>query len=252
MLKINPKFNHLQSEITKSIEKYNTSGELLVAGKRNSIKLFSTSEVTLNIKSFKKPHLFNQIIYGYIRKSKARRSFEYASILAEKQIGTPEPIAYQENKNIFGLKDSYYVCEHINCDLTYKELVESNYPDGENILRQFIHFSYKLHQNGIEFKDHSPGNTLILDKKNGTYDFYLVDLNRMNFHETMSFETRMKNLSRLTPKKEMVEVMSNEYAKLSGENETLVFEAMWRFTSEFQYRFFRKKRLKKKFLFWKK
>lgn len=252
MLKINPKFKHLQNEISKSIENYHTSGELLVAGKRNSIKLFSTSDVTLNIKSFKKPHFYNQIIYGFIRKSKARRSFEYATILINKNIGTPEPIAFHENKNIFGLKDSYYVCEHINCDLTYKELVETDYPDGENILRQFVKFSFQLHQNGIEFKDHTPGNTLIVDKKNGSYDFFLVDLNRMNFHDTMSFEKRMKNLSHLTPKKEMVEVMSNEYAKLSGENEALVFETLWRFTSEFQHRFFRKKRLKKKFLFWKK
>lgn len=252
MLKINQKFKNLQKEIETNIANYATSGKLFVAGKRNSIKLFSTNEVTLNIKSFKKPHLLNQIIYGYFRKSKAKRSFEFATILREKEIGTPEPIAFFENRNILGLKDSYYVCEHINCDLTYKELVETNYPDGENILRQFIHFTYKMHKNGIEFKDHSPGNTLILNKNNGNFDFYLVDLNRMNFHTSMNFETRMKNLSRLTPKKEMVEIMSNEYAKISGENETLVFETMWKYTSEFQYKFFRKKRLKKKFLFWKK
>ena len=74
----------------------------------------------------------------------------------------------------------------------------------------------------------------------------------MNFHDSMSFELRMKNLSRLTPKKEMVAIMSSEYAKISSENEDLVFATMWKFTEEFQYRFHRKMRLKKKLKFWKK
>ncbi|WP_130736145.1 lipopolysaccharide kinase InaA family protein [Flavobacterium sp. J27] len=246
MFRIFPTYKNIKELILSSIDNFHTSGKLLAAGKRNTIKLFQVDEVlTLNIKSFKKPIVINQIIYNYFRKSKAQRSFEYASILLEKGIGTPQPIAFKTNTNFIGLQDSYYVCEHILCDLTYKELVETDYPDGENILRQFVHFTYKLHQNGIEFKDHSPGNTLIKNKHDGSYQFYLVDLNRMNFHTQMNFKTRMKNLSRLTPKKEMVMIMSNEYAKLSGEDETVVFETMWQLTTDFQKRFHRKKKLKK-------
>jgi tRNA A-37 threonylcarbamoyl transferase component Bud32 len=253
MLSIFPTYINFKSIITSSIENFHTTGELFVAGKRNTIKLFKVDEtLTLNIKSFRKPILINRIIYKYFRKSKARRSYEYATVLLENGIGTPKPIAFKENSNGIGLKDSYYVCEHIFCDLTYRELVETDYPDGENILRQFIHFTYKMHKNGIEFRDHSPGNTLISNNNDGTYAFYLVDLNRMNFHEVMSFEARMKNLSKITPKKEMIEIMSNEYAKISGENETDVFKTMWQFTEDFQYRFHRKKRLKKKLKFWKK
>jgi hypothetical protein len=74
----------------------------------------------------------------------------------KKGIGTPKPIAFKENYSLIGLQDSYYVCEHINCDLTYKELVQTDYPDGENILRQFIHFTYQMHKNGIEFKVFNP------------------------------------------------------------------------------------------------
>jgi hypothetical protein len=50
----------------------------------------------------------------------------------------------------------------------------------------------------------------------------------------------------------MVVTMSNEYAKITGENENLVFETLWKLTEMFQYKYYRKKRLKKKFLFWKK
>lgn len=239
-------------KIQDLLSNFNTSGTLFGNGKRNKIKLFEVDGKTINIKSFKIPNLINKIAYRYFRKSKARRSFEYANKLLEFGFGTPQPIAFSENYDLVGLKDSYYVSEHLQADLTYRELVEiPDFPDHDNILRQFTRFSYDLHQKGVEFKDHSPGNTLIKKTSDNKYDFFLVDLNRMEFHDSMPFELRMKNLCRLTPHKEMVKVMSNEYAKVSGESETLIFETLWKMTADFQYRFHRKKRIKKKLFFWK-
>lgn len=251
--KINPIFADETTSILAIIEAFNTSGTIFGNGQRNIIKLFEFNHKTINIKSFKIPNLINKVAYKYFRKSKARRSFEYATILLEKGIGTPQPIAFLENFNWLGLRDSYYVSEHLVTELTYRELVEiPDYPDHENILRQFTRFSFHLHEKGIEFLDHSPGNTLIKKITEDTYDFFLVDLNRMEFHDTMSFEMRMKNLCRLTPVKEMVDVMSNEYAKLYGESEQKTFDTLWKYTADFQEQFYRKKRLKKKLKFWKK
>ena len=248
---INSHFINYKSNLLNFIENFNSTGVLFGDGKRNIIKLFDFEGKTINIKSFKIPNLVNIIAYKYFRKSKARRSFEYANKLLKNGIGTPEPIAYFENFDFLGLKESYYVSEHLQCDLTYRELVEiPDYPDHENILRQFTRFSYALHQKGIEFIDHSPGNTLIKKTTDGNYEFFLVDLNRMQFHESMSFEMRMNNLRRLTPYKVMVSVMSNEYAKVSGEPEQLIFETLWKMTADFQEKFYRKKRLKKKLKFW--
>lgn len=246
--------NFLKYEIiiNNFIENFNNLGETFIKGNRNTIKLFQIEGQTLNIKSFKSPNLINKIAYRYFRKSKAKRSFEFATILIEKGIGTPQPIAYYEKFDLLGLNDSYYVCEHLNPDLTYRELVETDYPDAENILRQFTRFTYEMHQKGIEFLDHSPGNTLIKNETNGVYSFYLVDLNRMKFHAELDFHTRMKNLSKITPKENMVKIMSNEYAKISGLEENLVFSTMWQLTQDFQFRFYRKKRLKKRLKFWKK
>ena len=250
---LSPFFEFSDTEIHEHISNFKVTGTLFGDGKRNIIKLFEFEGKTINIKSFKIPNLINKVAYKYFRKSKARRSFEYATLLLEKGIGTPEPIAYLENYNWIGLKDSYYASEHLQCDLTFRELVEiPNFPDHENILRQFTQFSFYLHEKGIEFLDHSPGNTLIKKSAEGKYEFFLVDLNRMNFHNEMNFDQRMKNLSRLTPKKEMIAVMSNEYAKcypVKTENE--IFEKMWFYTQEFQEKFFRKQRLKKKLKFWK-
>ena len=238
------------SKIQDIILNFLTFGTLFGNGKRNKIKLFEVDGRTINIKSFKIPNIVNKVAYRYFRKSKARRSFEYANKLIEFGFGTPQPIAFAENYDVIGLKDSYYVSEHLQADLTYRELVEiPEYPNSDVILRQFTRFSFDLHQKGVEFKDHSPGNTLIKKKSENEYSFFLVDLNRMEFHESMPFELRMKNLCRLTPHKEMVAVMSNEYAKVSGESEMLIFETLWKMTSDFQHRFHRKKRIKKKLLF---
>jgi hypothetical protein len=241
-------------EVLGFIKEFNSdSGTLFGDGQRNKIKLFELEGKTINIKSFKIPHLINKIAYKYFRKSKARRSFEYATTLLEKGIGTPQPITYFENYDAVGLTDSYYVSEHLQCDLTFRELVEiPDFPDHENILRQFTKFSFDLHEQGIEFLDHSPGNTLIKKVSENQYQFFLVDLNRMNFHETMNFDLRMKNLSHLTPKKEMIELMSNEYSKFyTSQNEKDIFEKMWHYTSEFQEKLFQKRRMKKKLKFWK-
>lgn len=250
---VSPLFSAFDAKIQECILTFQTSGTLFGNGDRNTIKLFDLNGQSINIKSFKIPNLINKIAYRYFRKSKARRSFEYATTLLEKGIGTPQPMAFLENFNVFGLRDSYYVSEHLDADLTYRELVEvPDYPDHDKILRQFTRFSYELHQKGIEFLDHSPGNTLIKKSDNGNYEFFLVDLNRMEFHDSMSFEMRMKNLCRLTPVKEMVAVMSNEYSKLYSESEEKTFETLWKYTTDFQEKFYRKKRLKKKLKFWKK
>nr|WP_315178124.1 lipopolysaccharide kinase InaA family protein [uncultured Flavobacterium sp.] len=238
--------------IADCIQNFKTTGTVFGDGQRNIIKLFTVDGAVINIKSFKIPNLINKIAYKYFRKSKARRSFEYATNLLEKGIGTPQPIAFFENYSWLGLKESYYASEHFQTELTFRELVEiPDYPDHSTILRQFTRFSFNLHEKGIEFLDHSPGNTLIKKVSEKQYEFFLVDLNRMNFHAQMDVNMRMKNLSRLTPKKEMIEIMSDEYAKLYNKSFKEVFDTMWYYTCEFQEKYHRKRRLKAKYFFWK-
>jgi len=244
---LNKKNKSLKNSLLETISNFNSFDNAFNTGKRNSVKKVELADKTIIIKSYKTPNLINQFVYKYFRKSKARRSFEYASKLSELDVKTPSQIAYIEYFSLFGLQKSFYISEFIDYDLTYRELTKNpDYPNHENILRQFTKFTWQLHEKGIYFKDHSPGNSLIV--KNGeNYNFYLVDLNRMSFFE-LDFESRMKNFSRLTPKKEMVKIMSDEYAKLSGEDFKTVFEKMWLYTEQFQKKFYRKKRLKQKIL----
>lgn len=252
-LHVHPKFQNQEPELSSCIAHFDTTGMLFGDGKRNKIKLFELDGKTLNIKSFKVPNLINKVAYKFFRKSKAKRSYEFANTLLEYGIGTPQPIAYAENFTWLGLEKSHYISEHLQTELTFRELVEvPNWPDHDNILRQFVQFCFRLHEKGVEFLDHSPGNTLIKKVADGQYEFFLVDLNRMNFHDNMTFEMRMKNLSRLTPKKDMVAVMGNEYAKWYKEkSESEIFEKMWSETHEFQVKFHNKIKYKKWLKFWK-
>ena len=239
--KIAPNYIKNSPFLKNCIHNFEISGVNFIIGKRNNIKLFEQNNFVYNFKSFKKPNILNQIIYRFFRESKAKRSYNYASILIEKNIGTPEPIAYFEKFNFLGLQNSYYVCQHIYADLTFTNLnTTPSFPDHEQILREFIQFSYKLHENGIEFLDHSQGNTLIKKNQKGTYNFYLVDLNRMKFHQSMDLDLRMKNLCRLTPKRYMVEIMSQEYAKLLGQDYQKIFDKMWFYVQDFQKKFKKK------------
>jgi len=240
-----------KGEVELFIQNFETKGELFGNGKRNVIKLFRVENFVLNVKSFKVPNLINQVSYRFFRKSKAQRSFEYAQKLESLGIGTPRPVAYFENKSLLLFKDSFYVSEHLQADLTYRELTKDlDYPNHTAILRAFTRFTYHLHENNVEFLDHSPGNTLI-QLNNGGYKFFLVDLNRMNF-KALSLEERIKNFARLTTRETMIRVMSDEYAKLYGTNSEEIFKKMWDYTQDFQAKFHRKKRLKKKLKFWNK
>lgn len=251
--RINPKYIHLAPVLLANIKNFTITGKSIYDGKRNELKVFKEEELEYCIKSFKVPHIINRIIYKYFRKSKAERSFEYANLFIKKGIKTPIPIAFYEDLNFFGLLKSYYVCEYLNFDLRFKELLKlEDKTKKEIILRQFTQFTYQIQQENIEFIDHSPGNTLIFDKGNNVYEFYLVDLNRTNFDKKMLFDDRMKNFSKLTIDIDVIKIMSNEYAKIIGESETVVFDAMWSHTQKFQQKFQGKKRLKKKLKFWKK
>lgn len=245
-------FKDYKLELNQFITNFDTEGEVLGNQQRNTLKLFSLDGNKVNIKSFRIPNLVNQIAYRFFRKSKAQRSYEYANKLIDLNIGTPKPLGYFEFTTAFLFKNSYYISLQQASDLTYRELTRDlNYPNHEAILRAFTRFTFGLHEKDIHFLDHSPGNTLIKINGDGNYHFYLVDLNRMEF-KPLNLETRVKNFARLTIHKSMVEVMSDEYAKCSGENFNKIFNLMWHETEAFQEKYHRKRRFKKQLKFWKK
>ena len=231
-------------QINQLIDSFDSSGESIWK-KRNTIKIFKTNGRELCVKSFKVPHLVNRFAYRYLRKSKAQESFEHAEKLLRKGIQTPEPIAYKEEFELLGLKQSHYISENLKYDFDFNALYDENLPDRENILEQFTEFTFRLHERGIHHLDHSRGNTLIVKKGGGRYDFFLIDLNRMQFEE-MDYQKRIDNFSRLGLKPDMIAVISRKYAELMGEDEQKVRRDITKSCEDFDQKRAKKKRFKRK------
>lgn len=241
------KYQSFHKEVTDLILDFSNIGTTLIQGARNTIKTVELSNgTTISIKSFKRPNVMNQFAYRFIRKSKARRSFEYGEYLQQRNLGTPYPIAYFEDPRLMTFDTSYYVCEHLDYDFMYRDLVsyDRHFENRDEILREFVQFTFRLHENQVEFLDHSPGNTLIKEN-NGIYQFFIVDLNRMNIGE-ISTNDRIKNFAKLTHREDVMKVMSSEYAMLIGENEKDVFQTMMYYNKLFQYKWHRKEIRKRK------
>lgn len=236
-----PSYESKKSQILGFVANFDKKDSTVLKEDRNVIKCFDLAGNKINIKSFKTPNIFNSFIYKFIRKSKAKRSFEYANKLLETNILTPFPIAYIEEFSEYGLQNSFYISEHIDYDFDFRELIhQPKFPDRVNILQQFTEFTFQLHENKVNFFDHSPGNTLIVKKGDSQYDFYLIDLNRMSF-ETMNFNKRMHNFRRLWLSKTMIKIMADTYSKLYQKGYYETYDLMLKHSRDFQRKIDKKK-----------
>lgn len=242
---INTDYTIYSDVIENLINNFSKSGDV-IKDSRNVIKSYESDIVTFNIKSFKIPNIFNSFIYNNLRASKAERSYKFAQKLLNLGIKTPEPIAYFEFKTRFFLRNSFYISKQLDYDFTIREVIkDDNFKDRIQILKMFSRFTYKLHENNINYLDHSPGNTLI-KFNNNEYEFYLIDLNRMQFKK-MSFDDRMQNFNRLTKDSSVIKIFSKEYATLINQNIDLVYNKMLSYSEKFFSNRERTKKLKKRY-----
>ncbi len=242
---IHPKYTLVEPQLKAVLQNFSETGEYVTKGERNVIKKFAIDGTFFNVKKFKTPNFFQALVYQFLRKGKAKRSYEYGSKLIGFGIKTPFPVGYSESF-LIGLKESYYISEHVNYDFDFRDLIHNpKYLNREEILKQFTAFCFQLHENHINFLDHSPGNTLVKDRGDGKYDFYLIDLNRMRF-EVLDLDQRMHNLRRLWLSKTMINIMSIEYAALFGNEIEEVHRLLSKHSRAFQKKVNSKKLRKRK------
>ena len=142
------------------------------------------------------------------------------------------------------MKNSYYVSKNIEYNFSIREVIKDlNFKNRENILKLFSEFTFKLHENNINYLDHSPGNTLIKVNEN-KYKFYLIDLNRMEFKK-MNFDDRMKNFNRLTKDSNVIKIFSEQYASLYKVDNDIIYKKMLFYSNKFFSNRSKLKKLKK-------
>ena len=212
--------------------------------KRNVIKLLEYNNDKYVIKSFKIPHFINKIVYRFFRDSKAKRSYDNSVRLLELNVNTPKPIGYIEFNSLLFFQESFYVSEFFDYDFEIRAVFkDKKFQDRENILKNFVEFSYDLHNKGVYHIDYSPGNILV-KKIDGEYLFYIIDVNRMKFLE-FDIALRMKSMSKLTSNNEDNQFMVEYYSNISNLDKQLLIKKFDYYLNEQQKYLENKKRLKK-------
>jgi hypothetical protein len=100
-----------------------------------------------------------------------------------------------------------------------------DFENRESIIQQFSQFTYELHQKNIFHKDYSAGNTLVIPKENGKYNFSIVDINRMQF-KSINLNLAMQNFNKLWANEATLTIIAKTYAKLAQVNEKNLIESI--------------------------
>ena len=237
---IDKKYDSFVSNIE---EHFNNSKNITLFKQRNIVKIVEYNSVKYVVKSFKVPHLLNRVVYNYFRASKAKRSYLNSLELEKLQVNVPKPIAYIEFPSKFLFGKSYFISEFFDYDFEIRAVFNNeDFEDRETILKEFVKFSYSLHNKGVYHIDYSPGNVLI-KRVDGEYIFYIIDVNRMNFIDFYD-TTRFKNLSRFSTSSSDLEFIAKEYASLHKIEEKVAIETLYKYHNEHQKYLENKKRVK--------
>lgn len=211
---INTKYTHLQAEIKALPAYFKFNAGTLLQRHRNELRELSFQGLRVVAKSYQTPNLINRFVYGFLRQSKAKRSFNYANKLRRIGIHSPEPVAYFTERSFFLFSHSYYVCLKSSLNHSYADLIHSDPISAEPILRAISRTAAKLHEAGMIHKDFSRGNILYDITPKGI-DIEIIDLNRIRFHKS-DIEEGCRNFERLPATPSMLEILADEYARARG------------------------------------
>lgn len=215
---LNPKFSNFEETLLNIKHIFNSSDNSIHKA-RNELKIIDLHGIKCVIKSFKRPHIINKIAYTFFREGKAKKSYLNAMILMELEVNTPEPIGIIEFFNFGLLTDSYFISIYEPYDFTIREVFHHKIENQAEVLKQFVKFTYDIHQKSVWHVDYSLGNILITQLEDGSYKFSLVDINRMEF-KTISALDGLKNFNKFWAKDDNdLITIAKEYASLSNINE---------------------------------
>jgi tRNA A-37 threonylcarbamoyl transferase component Bud32 len=196
----------------------------VIQNNRNDIRLIEVSERKFVVKAFKGMNYFNRLAYSTIRKSKARRSYEYSLVLLQKGINVPAPIAYLDTYNFGFLCSSIYISEYVSHTLLSEWINDQE--KQKWLLPSLIQFINFLHLSNVYHEDLSPAN-ILCEKVQAGFQFTILDLNRVRFKE-INFSQGIENLITLSHNQELLQRLARMYAQIRGEDEFLAAELIRR------------------------
>lgn len=227
-VEVAPEYQTLNSWIHQLPGKFGTWGHLIYKG-RNELKEIETEEGTVIVKSYRRPHLINRLVYAFFRSSKAERAYHYALMFRKNGINSPNPIGYI-TKGKWGMFDrSYFACLKSECPYTYRDFSKRTFEREEEILQAIGKTTARMHEAGFLHEDYSAGNILFRDDLPEIW-VEIIDLNRLTFKQ-IDIKTGCKNFERLPGNEIMLRTMAKAYADERGFNAEECFQLILKASS---------------------
>ncbi len=162
---------------------------------------------------------------SFIKKSKAKRTWENSLYLAENSVGVAFPFLFVDMKN----GESVFVSEYLKNRVSFRDkLIDllRNNPDFDvvsNLLKQ-VAFSIRLmHDVGFQHNDLGNQNILLKEEDNGDLSsIEFIDLNRGYIRTKVSTRQVARDLSRLTLPGELRKLFDQYY--FIGEKATFLYK----------------------------
>lgn len=192
---VHPKYMYMKHDFMRIVQG-NYVSEKVFCNKRNVVEKITLSGKKFVVKKFKRPTLANCFIYTFFRKSKARRAYENALLLLEKDIVTPFPVAYMEIKKSGFFHTGILVTEYMELPTMAEIKPDGNILSNDELkilIDDFIKFTILLNDKEIMPLDYNPGNLFYYkNDKTGHYGFALTDINRMRFGRFLRNRTAVR------------------------------------------------------------
>ena len=195
---LNPKFNNFKETLLNIQDVFNSSGNSIHKA-RNELKIINLNGIKCVVKSFKVPHIINKVAYTFFREGKAKKSYLNAIKLMELEVNTPEPIGIIEFFDFGLISESYFISVYEPYDFTIREVFHHKVENHTEVLKEFVKFTYEIHQKNVWHVDYSLGNILITKQEDNSFKFSLVDINRMEF-KNISPKEGLKNFNKFWAK----------------------------------------------------
>ena len=209
-------YQHHAAFIRQIPERFAQGEGGVVYAKRNEVRRFEHQGQVFIVKRYKRPHIFQRLVYTFFRKSKAARAYLFAHEFRRRGIDTPAAIAYLETTEHGLFSIGYFVCEECRwreAALDLRERQDFDRSLGRAVMQQVV----LMHSCGVLHGDLNLTNFLYQQDADHHYRFMMIDTNRSHFCDGYpSDDECLKNMVRLTHRRDLYEDLVRRYALLRG------------------------------------
>jgi len=239
---VNPAYGQYSDFVGCLPRRFDTDGETVYEG-RNMVKVFVEKGQKLVVKRYKRPMLHQRFDYTFIRKSKARRAYDYALRFLQLGVDTPAPVACVEEYKFGLFRTGFFVSTY--CGDPDLRVLRDN-PEKQ-LIEAFARFIVRLHEMGIMHGDLNLSNVLYRKDSDAPLGFHftMIDTNRSHIITTPTQRQCLRNMVRISHDRVLSELIISCYAELRGWDVTETVEKVKRMLDAFEKRRRVKRRLKR-------